>query len=88
MCGVESSTANKMPINYLSLVNVRPFVKGLDPSVLLWFCNYLNCTFDIELDTNSPELWLHKFWTVAQSESVKFHDRLKGGELFRIGEVF
>lgn len=58
----------------------------MDPSLLLWFCNFLNCTFDGKLDFNEAKFWESTFWDVARDESAKFHERLRAGELFRIGE--
>ena len=88
----DEATASNTKINYISLVNIRPFVKDLDPSLLLWFCNFMNCSFDGKLDPKTSdakdeeEFWKENFWDVARFESEKFHDRLRAGELFRIGE--
>lgn len=87
-----ADAVSKMTINYVSLVNIRPFVKDLDPSLLLWFCNFMNCSFDRELQVgavptdNTDNTWLMKFWEMACSESEHFHERLRAGEVFRIGE--
>jgi hypothetical protein len=72
-CGVVDKK-----INYATDVNLRPFVKDVDPSSLSFFCNKLYSTFDEPLDLSQSDFWRSTFWSLARRESDMFHARLKG----------
>ena len=74
-------------INYLTIVNLRSFLKEIDIGSLVWFCNNLYSSFDHKFDTSDHDFWHEKFWNFARQESEMFHDRLKRGEQFKLLEA-
>jgi hypothetical protein len=73
-------------IHYLTIVNLRSFVKDIDLSSLVWFCNNLYNSYDESFNTKEVDFWHSKFWKFARQESEMFHDRLKRGEQFKLLE--
>lgn len=73
-------------IHYLTIVNLRSFVKDIDLTSLVWFCNNLYNSYDESFNTKDEDFWHYKFWLFARQESETFHDRLKRGEQFKLLE--
>lgn len=73
-------------INYTVLVNLRPYVNNMDMSLLLWFCNFMYCTFDAQVDVSAEDFWRSRFWQICRDESETFHARLRNLEMFRLYE--
>ncbi len=67
-------------------MNLRSFVKDIDLSSLVWFCNNLYNSYDESFNTKDEDFWNKKFWQFAREESEMFHDRLKRGEQFKLLE--
>ena len=74
-------------INYATIINLRSFIKDVDPSSMIWFCTKLFSQFDEPFDLSSPDFWTSTFWSMARRESESFHARLKGGEQFKLFET-
>jgi hypothetical protein len=82
----ENDVLLKEKIHYLTIVNLRSFLKEIEMDSLIWFCNNLYSTYDREFNTNEHDFWHAKFWNFSKQESDMFHDRLKRGEQFKLLE--
>lgn len=82
----ESDVLLREKIHYLTIVNLRSFLKEIEMDSLIWFCNNLYSTYDKEFNTNEHDFWHTKFWNFSKQESEMFHDRLKRGEQFKLLE--